>query len=316
MAAGVLWLAFPGSLRAQENREVTVSVLPAELPDAPQPVLTSETGLQEPGATPNQQPQAPAGASSSSTTQDKPLSADEERRQKAEQELKEQKSQRVLGIVPAFNTSYRSDAVPLTSKEKIGLAFRSSIDPVTFAGTAIVAGFGELGGGDNNDGFGWGAEGYFKRWGAAYLDSFNGNMIGNGFLPALLRQDPRYFRLGRGSTTHRVLYAMAMTVVCKGDKSRHWQPNYSNVGGNFIAGTLSNLYYPNSDRNGWEQTVSSALIVTAEGALGGLFQEFWPDISRKVFKKDPTRGLDAQARAEDEANQGKEKRQPLPPAPK
>ena len=36
------------------------------------------------------------------------------------------------------------------------------------------------------------------------------------------------------------------------------------------------------------------MIVTAEGAIGSLFQEFWPDISRKLLHRDPTHGLDAQ----------------------
>jgi hypothetical protein len=37
------------------------------------------------------------------------------------------------------------------------------------------------------------------------------------------------------------------------------------------------------------------MIVTAEGAFGAMFQEFWPDISRKLFHKDPTNGRDAQS---------------------
>ena len=37
------------------------------------------------------------------------------------------------------------------------------------------------------------------------------------------------------------------------------------------------------------------MIVTAEGAFGAMLQEFWPDISRKLFHKDPTHGRDAQA---------------------
>ena len=63
-----------------------------------------------------------------------------------------------------------------------------------------------------------------------------------------------------------------------------WGPNYSNVAGNFISGGISNLYYPPEDR-GIELTVDGALTVTAEGALGALGVEFWPDISRKLFHK-------------------------------
>jgi hypothetical protein len=44
-------------------------------------------------------------------------------------------------------------------------------------------------------------------------------------------------------------------------------------------------------------TISNGLIVTAEGAFGAMFQEFWPDISRKLLHKDPTHGRDAEAKA-------------------
>jgi hypothetical protein len=44
----------------------------------------------------------------------------------------------------------------MTASQKIGLAFRSSIDPYTFGAAFIVAGFGELE--DHDTGFGWGAE--------------------------------------------------------------------------------------------------------------------------------------------------------------
>jgi hypothetical protein len=280
-------------IRAQEPPAPPAAPPAQQLPDKPEP------------ATPQ--------ADSSSQAQQAPTESD---RQKAEEQLKEQKKQRLLGIVPMFNTSYVSDAVSLTGGEKIKLAFRTMIDPVSFAGPAVVAGLGEINAPANNNGFGWGAEGYMKKWGAAYLDSFNGTMIGSGFLPALLRQDPRYFRLGHGTVMRRTFYSISTVVICKHDKTGKWEPNYSNVGGNFAAGALSTLYYPSgSDRGGWEQTITSAMIVTATGAAGSMFQEFWPDLSRKFLKKDPTHGRDAQIKAADQETKDKAK-QPLPPSPK
>lgn len=126
-------------------------------------------------------------------------------------------------------------------------------------------------------------QGYAKRFGAAYVDSFDGNMLGNALFPVLLHQDPRYFRKGTSSFTSRLLYAISTTVICKGDDGQ-WHPNYSNVLGNLTAGGISNLYYPSSDR-GVELTFQRALTVSAEGAIGAAFYEFWPDISRKLFHK-------------------------------
>ncbi len=200
--------------------------------------------------------------------------------------------------MPSFNVTYRSDAASMSSGQKIGLAFRSAIDPYQFGIAFVVAGLSEAQ--DNGTGFGWGPAGYFKRSGAAYLDAFDGAMIGNGFLPALLHQDPRYFRLGHGTFKHRFFYAVATSFICKHDNTGKWEPNYSNVGGNIIAGAISNLYYP-AQTAGLGQTIDNGLIVTGEGTFGGVLQEFWPDISRKLFHKDPTHGLDAQLRAQDAA---------------
>jgi hypothetical protein len=298
IAVSVLLAAFSGGrcVGAQEPPPAQ------QLPDKPLPATTQPATPQADGGSQTQQAPAPND------------------RDTAQEQIKQQEKQRVLGILPMFNTSYVSDAVSLTAGQKIKLAFRTAIDPVSFAIPAMVAGIGELNTDPNNDGFGWGADGYAKRWGAAYLDSLNGTMIGNGFLPALLRQDPRYFRMGHGSVTRRALYSIATAAICKHDKTGKWEPNYSNVGGNLIAGALSNLYYPsNSSRGGWEQTITSGMIVTATGAAGSMFQEFWPDISRKLFKRDPTHGRDDQPRADDAEAKAKNQRnkpqQPPLPAP-
>jgi hypothetical protein len=283
---GIAWLASPSFLVAQQ-------LSAAQLPDAPQPrieIAAAELPDQQPAATP-----ATAQGSSSSQT---PATDDKSQRDKADEQIKEQEKQRVAGILPSFNVSYRSDAASMTAGQKIKLAFRSATDPVAFGVAFVVAGLHEAL--DDDTGFGWGIEGYGKRSGAAYLDGFDGAMIGNGILPSILHQDPRYFRLGHGSTSHRLLYALSTNVRCKHDNTGKWEPNYSNVGGNIISGAISNLYYP-SGNSGIGQTFTNGLVVTAEGGAGSVFQEFWPDISRKFLHKDPTHGLDAQARAADKA---------------
>jgi hypothetical protein len=273
-----------GPLTALHSQEkiVPAALAAQSLPEAPTPVLMAM-------ASPDEQNPVPQSGSASQSSSSSPT--EEDQRQKAEEQIKAQEHQRVLGIVPAFNISYRPDAVSLTRKQKISLAFHSATDPVTFAGAFLIAGYHEAE--DDDTGFGWGIEGYGKRSGAAYLDSFDGTMIGNGILPALLHQDPRYFRLGHGTVSHRLLYALATNVICKHDNTGKWEPNYSNVIGNIAAGGISNLYYP-SDGSGIGQTFSNGFIVTAEGGFGSIFQEFWPDISRKFLHRDPTHGLDAQ----------------------
>jgi len=295
----------PCPLMAQNSGAALSRTEAEDPPEAPQPqfaVAVAEP-VESQGAA-GQSQSAPQPAPGSGAAQDsssaQPAAGQTEqektRDQKAHEQIKEQEKQRVLGIMPAFNTSYRSDAVSLTAKEKISVAFRSAIDPYIFATALIVAGYGEVA--DSDSGFPWGAKGYGERAGAKYLDAFDGTMIGNGFLPALLRQDPRYFRLGHGTAQHRFLYSLATSFICKHDNTGKWEPNYSNVLGNIASGALSNLYYPSTD-SGFGQTISNGMIVTGEGTVGAVLQEFWPDISRKLFHKDPTHGLDAQARAAD-----------------
>jgi len=277
----------------------------AEIPDAPAPQIEVALAVESPpGQAQNaQQPTTESGpapaasgdaAQSSSNSQNSLQQPDtqETKHQKAEEEVREQEHQRMAGIVPSFNVTYHSDAVSLSPAEKFRLEYRAAIDPYTFSIAAIVAGLGEAE--DSNTGFGWGPGGFAKRAAAAYGDNVIGNTLGNALLPSILHQDPRYYRLGHGSIHHRFFYAVATTFICKHDNTGKWEPNYSNVLGNIIAGEISNLYYPDGNSN-FGQAIGNGLTVTIEGTFGATLQEFWPDISRRFFHKDPTHGLDAQA---------------------
>ena len=189
----------------------------------------------------------------------------------AEDELKVEEKQRVLGVIPNFYVSYVNSAAPLSPKQKFQLAWKSTIDPVSFGLTGAIAGIQQA----TNEfgGYGQGAQGYAKRYGASYADFVTGTFIGGAILPSLLKQDPRYFYKGTGSVKSRILYAMANAVICKGDNG-HWQANYSSIVGSLAAGGISNLYYPAKDREGAELTVENAFIGIGASAAANLLQEF------------------------------------------
>jgi Carboxypeptidase regulatory-like domain len=189
----------------------------------------------------------------------------------AEDEIKEQEKQRVLGVIPNFYVSYVSNAAPLSPKQKFELAWKTSVDPVTFGLTGATAGIQQA----QNDfsGYGQGAQGYAKRYGASYANLTIDTFIGGAILPSLFKQDPRYFYKGTGSTRSRILYAIANAVICKGDNKR-WQANYSGILGGLAAGGISNLYYPAQDRNGAALTFENALIGIGESAAANILQEF------------------------------------------
>jgi hypothetical protein len=199
----------------------------------------------------------------------------------AEEQLKVEEKQRVLGFIPNFYVSYVPDAAPLNARQKFRLAWKSTIDPVTILIVGAVAGVEQAQ--NHFRGYGQGAEGYGKRFGAGYGDTVSSTFIGGAILPTLLKQDPRYFYKGTGTNGSRILYAIANSVICKGD-NRRWQPNYSNILGNLAAGGISNLYYPAEDRNGAGLTFENAAIGIGATAIANLFQEF---VVRKFTRKVP-----------------------------
>ncbi len=186
------------------------------------------------------------------------------------------------GVQGVINASGIAIAPKLSPGQKIEYAFRTAANPGRVAIAAIVAGIHE--GLDEDEDIGWGAEGYGKRVGVAYLDSFSGTILGNGVMPIVFHQDPRYFRMGQGGIKRRLLYSVSRSFVTRHDGQGRWEPNYSKISGNMIAGALSNLYYPEWD-SGWKETVADGLTVTATGSIGNVFREFWPDISRKFLHK-------------------------------
>lgn len=189
----------------------------------------------------------------------------------AEAQVKLEEQQRVLGVIPNFYVAYEQNAAPMTSRQKFDLAWKSSVNPVSFVSSGAFAGVQQAT--DSFSGYGQGMQGYAKRYSANYADLFIGNMIGSAVFPALFKQDPRYFYKGTGTVGSRMLYAIAMSVVCRGDNG-HWQPNYSGFSGGLVAGSISNLYYPASNRVGATLTFENAGIGIAEGAIENLLQEF------------------------------------------
>jgi len=201
----------------------------------------------------------------------------EQRKARADAELKLEEKQRMAGVIPNFNTVNNGKAEPITSGQKFHLFFKGAFDPYQFLLAGIDAGIGQAE--NSNPGYNQGFAGYARRYGANYGDNFSGNFFGNAVLPSLLHQDPRYFRLGHGSVLHRTLYSISTSIRTRGDNGK-WQPAYSNLTGNLIGASISNLYYPDGDR-GLYPTLRRGLSITYQGTIGGLLQEFYPDAVQK-----------------------------------
>jgi hypothetical protein len=242
-------------------------------------------------------PSAPVPASGNDSTSvqlpldespaDPQVSTEKSKHDLAEEQLKEQEKQRVMGVMATFNTTRNKDALPLSPSQKFKLFFKSSTDPWPFLLASAVGGIGQAT--NSEPEWGQGAEGYAKRVGAAYSDSFIGNFFGNAVLPVVLREDPRYFQKGTGAPAKRFLWAAASTFWCKRDNGT-WGPNYANVGGNMIGAAISRAYYPASERTVTD-VVTDGLTVSVEGIVGAEIIEFWPDMVRHYRNKHKQSGM-------------------------
>ena len=204
--------------------------------------------------------------------------APEKTEQEKEIEKKEQ-SQRALGVLPQFAVTSRENPPPLTTGEKFHLFRKSAFDPVEFALVGLQAGISQAQ--NSFPGYGQGAQGYGKRYGAAFADEVSSGFWSNFFWATTLKEDPRYFRLGEGTFKRRFFYALEQEIVCRTDKGTR-SFSWENTLGALSGGGLSNIYYPTGDR-GFELTMSRAGIAILYGSAGGLFDEFWPDIHSKLF---------------------------------
>jgi hypothetical protein len=190
---------------------------------------------------------------------------------------------RILGVIPNNKTvpQLAPQEAALTPREKFDLAFKDTFDPFTFVAAGFYAGVAQW----QNDyaPFGQGGTGYAKRFGAAYADQAIGNFMTEAIFPSLLRQDPRYFRMGRGRPWRRVSYALTRILITRTDTGRKTF-NYSELAGNATAAAISTVYYPASVRTAGEVGEKLTIQLVSDSAFNVLL-EFWPDMRHAIFKK-------------------------------
>ena len=189
--------------------------------------------------------------------------------------------QRLIGVIPNYFVNYNPDAAPLNAKQKFELTWKSFLDPSAFVINGMIAGVWQAQ--NTYKGFGQGAQGYGKRYGASFADYGTSLMIEKVVMPTIVKQDPRYFYKGTGTKRSRFFYAISRSVICQGDNKRA-QPCYSSLAAGFGSGFLTNYYYPAADRNSTAVTFANGAIGIGGNALSNLFQEF---IARKITRKKP-----------------------------
>jgi hypothetical protein len=189
-------------------------------------------------------------------------------------------SRRIFGIIPNNRTwPSLKDYKPLSTQEKFRIARADSLDRGTFILAAAFAGEAQLTNADPS--FGQGVRGYARYFGTSYGDFVIGNYMSEAIYPALLHQDPRYFRRGAGSTWSRLAYAMGQIFWTHTDSDRT-QLNYSELLGNSTAVAISNAYYP--DHRSAANSASKLGLQIGVDMASNVLKEFGPDISRRFSR--------------------------------
>jgi hypothetical protein len=189
---------------------------------------------------------------------------------------------RLFYALPNFLTVETSNVPPLTAGQKFKVVTQSSFDYIQIPWYAFLAGISQAE--DSEPGYGQGAEGYGKRFGAAFADGTIENYMTGAILPSLLHQDPRFFQSGKGGFLHRTGYAMSRIIITRGDSGSR-QFNFSEVVGSAMSASISTYsYHPKADR-----TLSNTASVWGSqlgyDTITIVIKEFWPDIRRKLQKK-------------------------------
>ncbi len=190
---------------------------------------------------------------------------------------------RLFDLIPHFLTLENADTVPpLTPADKFKTLARGAFDWGQFVWYGILSGLSQA---ENSEpGFGQGAEGYGKRYGAYFADGTIENFMVGAALPSLLRQDPRFYQKSNGGFLHRLGYAASRILITRGD-SGSTQFNYSEILGSALASGISTYsYHPHSDRT-IANTASVWGTQVGYDTMSLVFKEFWPDIRKKLPHK-------------------------------
>ncbi len=136
--------------------------------------------------------------------------------------------------------------------------------------------------------FGQGLFGYTKRYGVAFANHAGSDYMTGSIFPILLKEDPRYFRMGTGGFFRRFFYAASRIPVTRTDKGTN-RFNFSEFIGNAAAATLSNVYLPRADRTTSYSAETFGLFLGSD-ALVNIAKEFWPNVRHKLFHGPPAGG--------------------------
>jgi hypothetical protein len=223
-------------------------------------------------------------APSASKAQTTPSQDHKDTEQKADEKVKGTSNDRLFYALPNFLTVESKQLPPLTTGQKFKVVARGSFDYIQIPWYAFLAGISQAQ--DSESGYGQGAEGYGKRFGAYFADGTIENFMTGAILPSIFKQDPRFYQSGKGGFTRRSGYAISRIFVTRADSGRS-EFNVSEILGSAMSASISTYsYHPKGDRT-LANTASVWGSQVGYDTVTIVLKEFWPDIRRKMSRKKP-----------------------------
>lgn len=186
-----------------------------------------------------------------------------------------------FGVLPNYRTAESSVPFqPITARKKLFIATKDTIDGPSYVSGAIFATFYQAT--NQNPSFGQGMKGYGLRYVSSIADLDMGNYLSEGLMPALLREDPRYFRIGAGSKMRRALYALSRVLITRTDRNNRTF-NFAEFLGNGVTAAAGNAYYV--DDRGFNPTMQRTLTQIGNDSIANLLREFWPDVKQRFSRR-------------------------------
>jgi hypothetical protein len=178
--------------------------------------------------------------------------------------------------VIAAQAPYRT----ISGEERVRWAARETFGPQSFLIGTFTAGIGTAR--DHPEEYGPHWDGFAKRYGMRFTGVASSHVIEAG-LGAIWGEDPRYVRNQNLPFKHRLGNVFLYSFAARNRQGK-LMPAYAR----YIA-IPGNNFLSNTWRVNGEADTSSALTRSAYGVLAEIssnaWNEFWPDVKRKVFKR-------------------------------